>query len=307
LNVKPKKKLLKNPLDYNNRHIDLHIHSTASDGTLTPVEILAMARKLKLAAIAITDHDTIDAPRELLSLGIPSDIKFLTGVEISASWPSSFLVGGSLHILGYGMRIDDLFLNQTLSALQDARKNRNPQIIKRLNSFGFDISMDDVIKEAGEGGQVGRPHIARVMIKKGFAASIPDAFDQYLATGKPAYVDKYRVECHKAIEIILNAGGIPVLAHPVLLQIDSNESLEKFVSILTGMGLKGIEVYYSEHTPENITYYKNIAQKNGLIMTGGSDFHGSLKPTIKMGSGTGNLSVPYTVYENLISAINDMQ
>ena len=298
---------MRNPLDYKNLHIDLHIHSTASDGTLTPVEILAMARELKLGAIAITDHDTIDAPRELLSLGIPSDIKFLTGVEISTSWPSSFSVGGSLHILGYGMRIDDHFLNQTLNALQDARKNRNPQIIKRLNKFGFDMSMDDVIKEAGQGGQVGRPHIARVMIKKGFAASITDAFDQYLATGKPAYVDKYRIECHKAIEMILNAGGIPVLAHPVLLQIESNESLEKFISTLTEMGLKGIEVYYSEHTSKDIAYYKNIAQNNGLIMTGGSDFHGSLKPTIKMGSGKGDLSVPYTVYENLISAMRDMQ
>lgn len=296
---------MKNPLDCNN--IDLHIHSTASDGTLTPVEILAMARELKLGAIAITDHDTIDGPRELLSLGIPLDIKFLTGVEISASWPSSFSLGGSLHILGYGIKIDDPLMNQALDTLQEARKNRNPKIIKLLNKFGCDISMDDIIKEAGPDGQVGRPHIARVMIKKGFVASITDAFDQYLATGKPAYVDKYRIECHKAVEMILNAGGIPVLAHPVLLQIESNESLEKFISTLTEMGLKGIEVYYSDHTSKDIAYYKNIAQNNGLIMTGGSDFHGSLKPTIKMGSGKGDLSVPYTVYENLISAMRDMQ
>jgi len=296
---------LKNPLDYNNINIDLHIHSTASDGTLTPVEILAMARELKLGAIAITDHDTIDGSKELLSLGIPSDIKFLTGVEISASWPSSFSLGGSLHILGYGIKIDNHLMNQTLNTLQEARKNRNPQIIKRLNKLGFDISMDDIIKEAGIDGQVGRPHIARVMIKKGFAASISDAFNQYLATGKPAYVDKYRVECHKAIEMIINAGGIPVLAHPVLLHMQSKESLEQFISTLTEMGLKGIEVYYSEHTPKDVAYYENIAQKNGLIMTGGSDFHGSLKPTIKMGSGTGNLSVPYAVYEKLIRNLDE--
>ncbi|MBL0700686.1 MAG: PHP domain-containing protein [Desulfosarcina sp.] len=290
-------------MDCNNGNIDLHIHSTASDGTLTPVEILAMARSLKLAAIAITDHDTIDGAKELLANGIPSDIQFLTGVEISASWPSNFPRTGSLHILGYGIKLNDHLLNQTLDALQKARKNRNPQIIKRLNSFGLDISMDDIIQEAGTDGQIGRPHIAQVMIKKGFAASINEVFEAYLGTGRPAYVDKYRVECSRAIEIICASGGIPVLAHPVLMQMESREHLEKFVVTLTEMGLKGIEVYYPEHTPENTAFYQTIAKKNGLMMTGGSDFHGSLKPTIKMGSGKGSLSVPYSLFEKLISAI----
>ncbi len=290
-------------MDCKNGTIDLHIHSTASDGTLSPVEILTMARSLKLAAIAITDHDTIDGSKELIAHGIPSDIQFLTGVEISASWPSNFYRIGSLHILGYGIRLNDHLLNQTLDALQEARKNRNPQIIERLNNFGFHISMDDIIKEAGTDGQIGRPHIAQVMIKKGFVASINEAFDQYLGTGRPAYVDKYRVECSRAIEIIQAAGGIPVLAHPVLMQMESRENLEKFVVTLTEMGLKGIEVYYPEHTPENTAFYQTIAKKNGLMMTGGSDFHGSLKPTIQMGSGKGSLSVPYGLFEKLISVI----
>jgi predicted metal-dependent phosphoesterase TrpH len=290
-------------LDYNNGTIDLHIHSTASDGTLTPVEILAMARSLKLAAIAITDHDTIDGSKELVAHGIPSDIQFLTGVEISASWPPNFSGTGSLHILGYGIRLNDYLLNQTLDALQKARKNRNPQIIKRLNNFGFHISMEDIIKEAGTDGQIGRPHIAQVMLKQGFVESINEAFDQYLGTGRPAYVDKYRVECSKAIEIIQAAGGIPVLAHPVLIKMESKEHFEKFVIALTGMGMKGIEVYYPEHTSEDTAFYKRIAKKNGLIMTGGSDFHGSLKPAIQMGSGKGNLSVPYALFEKLISVI----
>lgn len=290
-------------MDCDNVNIDLHIHSTASDGTLTPVEILEMARDLKLGAIAITDHDTIDGSKELISLGIPSDIKFLTGVEISASWPPPFFENGSLHILGYGIRLNDHRLNQTLNILQRARENRNPQIIKRLNNFGFDISMTDIIEEAGPDGQIGRPHIAQVMLKKNFAVSINDAFDQYLGTGKPAYVDKYRVECSQAIEIIRSAGGIPVLAHPVLLKIKSNEEFEKFITVLINMGLKGIEIYYPELTPELTAYYKTIAQKNKLLMTGGSDFHGSLKPTIKMGSGNGDLAVPYELYKKLINAI----
>ncbi len=286
-------------MDYKSGNIDLHIHSTASDGTLTPVEILALARNLKLAAIAITDHDTIAGSKELLYQGIPSDIQFLTGVEISASWPPNFSGNGSLHILGYGIGLDDQTLNNTLDTLQKARKNRNPQIINRLNSVGFDISMEDVIKEAGADGQIGRPHIARVMVRKGFVASMGEAFEQYLGTDRPAYVDKYRVACSRAIEIIRTAGGIPVLAHPVLLQMESNEFLKKFVIALTAMGLQGIEIYYPEHTPEDVELYQSIAKNNKLLMTGGSDFHGSLKPSVSMGSGTGSLSVPYKLFERL--------
>ena len=147
--------------------IDLHIHSTASDGTLSPAEILKLAQKLKLRAIAITDHDTIDGSKEALQAGIPPSVKFLTGVEISASSPPSISHAGSFHILGYSIRLDDPQLNKTLAVLQQARKNRNPQIVERLNSMGFEFSLKDVAKEIGDG-QLGRPHIARYLIKKGF-------------------------------------------------------------------------------------------------------------------------------------------
>ncbi|OEU61195.1 MAG: phosphatase [Desulfobacterales bacterium S5133MH16] len=282
--------------------IDLHIHSTASDGTLSPLEILNMAQRLNLGAISITDHDTINGTKEALAIGIPPSLKFLTGVEISANPPPSFSGPGSFHILGYGINIHDTELNHTLVRLQEARKNRNPRIIELLNRMGFELTLHEIRKEVGEC-QLGRPHIANQMVKKGFVQSVSEAFDNYLATGQPAYVDKYRVDCDRAIAVILNAGGIPVLAHPVLLNIQDDDVLEKLVICLKEMGLKGIEAYYPEQTPDLIARYTEIANRYGLLITGGTDFHGSIKPEIKMGSGRGNFSVPYELYEKLISSL----
>ena len=294
-------------MDYNNRPgIDLHIHSIASDGSLTPAEILYQAKKLNLAAIAITDHDSLKGSKEALRIGIPSSLKFLTGVEISAAYPSFSPGSGSLHILGYAIRLDDPILNQTLDKLQQARKNRNPEIIKRLDKLGIRLSLDEVRKEAGQGlleaeqGQLSRPHIAQAMVKKGFVQSIDEAFDKFLGTGKPAYVDKYRIGCADAIEMIRNAGGIPILAHPSLVRVENELHFEDLIVNLMAIGMKGIEVYYSEHSSQQINHYIQIAKKYDLLMTGGTDFHGAVTPEIKMGSGKGNLFIPYELYKKLV-------
>ena len=279
--------------------IDLHIHSTASDGSLTPSEILNQAQKLKLAAIAITDHDTTAGSQEALAAGIPPSIKFLTGVEISAAYPSFLRGSGSFHLLGYSIGLEDPVLNQTLEKLRQARKDRNPLILKKLKQLGISITATEVQKEAGRG-QPGRPHIARAMLKKGFVESIDDAFDRFLGAGKPAYVDKYRIASAEAIEVIIGAGGIPVIAHPGLLGINDYKELEDLVVRLKAMGVRGIEVYYPEHSTLQIQQYKKIAARCGLLMTGGTDFHGAVTPQIQMGSGDGSLFVPYALYENLI-------
>jgi predicted metal-dependent phosphoesterase TrpH len=289
-------------LDCNNHlGIDLHIHSTASDASFTPAEILDHAQKLNLAAIAITDHDSIDGSREALRIGIPSSINFLTGVEISAAHPPFFPGSGSFHILGYDIRLDNRDLNQALSKLQDARKNRNPAILKLLNKLGFKISLEEVKQEAGEG-QLGRPHIAYAMVKKGYVASITEAFDKYLGNNGPAYVDKYRIECEQAITIIRAAGGVPVLAHPALLNIENDQKFDVLLQDLMKIGLAGIEVYYPGHSPRQIRQYTELAGKYGLLMTGGTDFHGTITPEIKMGSGKGSLFIPYMLYEKLLGA-----
>jgi predicted metal-dependent phosphoesterase TrpH len=280
--------------------IDLHLHSTASDGTLTPSEILTVALELNLGAIAITDHDTIDGSKEAQCAGIPPSVKFLSGVEISASPPPSVDCSGSLHILGYGINLDDPDLNATLRVLQRARKNRNPRIIERLNDLGFDFSVDDVVKEVGEG-QLGRPHIARYMVKRRFVNSIDEAFDQYLAQGRPAYENKYRIGCQQAIGVISGAGGIPVIAHPYLLNIQNKNELEDLIEVLKEMGLLGIEVFYPEHPREETAFYAEIAKQHGLFITGGTDFHGAVTPEIQMGIGKGNFYVPYALYEQIIT------
>jgi len=290
-------------LGYNTHvRIDLHIHSTASDGTLTPSEILVLAQNLNLGAIAITDHDTLDGSKDALSFGIPPSVKFLTGVEISSEPPPPFSPTGSFHILGYAVDVDHPDLNHTLSILRDSRKRRNPQILKLLSRLGIEIELDEVRNLAGDS-QLGRPHIAQLMVEKGYVQSIDAAFDEYLGNGKPAYVDRFRFECEETIKAILNAGGIPVLAHPLLLGIKENDILENLIAVLTEIGLRGIEVYYPEHTKNFVAYYSRLASRYNLLITGGTDFHGDIKPEIKMGIGKGDFFVPYELYEKLISSL----
>jgi len=279
--------------------IDLHIHTTASDGTFTPEQVISHAHQLKLKAIAITDHDTVAGSKEALRNGIPPSLGFLTGVEISSTPPPFYPGSGSFHLLGYSIRLDHPKLNRTLEKLQQARKNRNPSIINRLNELGISITLDEVCEEAGEG-QVGRPHIAQLMVKQGVVASIDEAFDQFLGTGKPAYVDKQRVECFKAIEIIRDAGGVPVLAHPGLLNCKNENQIDELIGKLKKTGIQGLEVYYSGHTPDQTRLYAELAQRHDLLMTGGSDFHGAIQPEIEMGTGQGDLIVPYELFEKLI-------
>jgi 3',5'-nucleoside bisphosphate phosphatase len=198
--------------------------------------------------------------------------------------------------------VDHPQLNHTLSMLRDSRNRRNPQILKLLSRLGMEIALDEVRNLSGNS-QLGRPHIAQLMVEKGYVPSIDAAFDEYLGNGKPAYVDRFRFECEDTIKAILKARGIPVLAHPILLGIKENETLEGMIAVLTEMGLKGIEVYYPEHTKNLIEYYSRLASHYNLLMTGGTDFHGDIKPEIKMGIGKGNFFVPYELYEKLVSSL----
>lgn len=273
---------------------DMHLHTTASDGSMTPKELVLHAKENGLSGIAITDHDTIDGIEEALVMGNEIDIKVIAGVEISVEFKPE------MHILAYFF--DDKYkkMEPILEELRNYRNERNPRIIKRLNELNIDITMKEVLEQAGET-VVGRPHIASILIRKGYVKDINTAFKKYLAPSGMAYFKKEKLTPKEGIEAIVNAGGIPVLAHPKYLNITNNE-LENTISELIKYGLKGIEVYYVDNTIIETGYYLRLAKKFNLLTTGGTDFHGAIKPDIKIGRGYGNLSVPYSLIEELRNA-----
>ncbi len=295
---------MKKPLVSDGRGgIDLHVHSTASDGTLTPTEILALAVRLGLKAVAITDHDTLAGSIEARAGGIPSSLDFITGIEISAAAPEGYAVKGSVHVLGYGIDPCHGGLNKLIETLTAARNNRNPKIIERLNELGIDVAMDEVNRLVG-GGSAGRPHIARLMVDKNMAGSIDDAFNRFLGKGQAAYVDKYRAPMDETIAAINQAGGIAVLAHPHLNRIDDPTTFESFLLTLIDMGLSGVEAIYPGQPMKDATLYSRLARKYDLLITGGTDFHGQVTPGIQLGIGDGSFHVPYQAFKDLTARLD---
>ncbi len=279
------------------KYIDLHVHTKASDGSMTPSQVARYAAKDHLAAIAITDHDTIDGVKEAVAEGERYDVEVVPGIEIGVEFEVE------LHILGYYIDIKSKKLNDTLNQLQCFRQERNPQIVKKLNALGFAMNMADVSAKA-EGSVVGRPHIAAVMLEKGYINNIDEAFEKYLGKGKCAYVDKKKLTPAEGIRLIEEAGGLAVLAHPVYLE-QHKIDLEALVKQLMRYGLSGIEGYYPDHSKETHEKYLALARKHHLLVTGGSDFHGSHKPHIKLGKGYGDLKVPYDLLTALKQASKD--
>jgi predicted metal-dependent phosphoesterase TrpH len=246
---------------------DLHTHTTASDGTQRPAANVQMAFDAGLGAIAITDHDTVSGVAEALSAGRELGIEVVPGVEIS-----TVANGQDIHVLGYYIDINNEQFLQRLASLRETRDTRNNMIIERLQQLGLDITMAEVLREVenikSKGDTVGRPHIAAVLLNKGYVSSISEAFDRYLGTGAAAYANPPRIEPATAIGWIQEAGGKAVLAHPGIYHDDA------LVEAIVHQGLDGIEVYHSDHTPEDEAKYLSLAQRSGLLITAGSDFHG---------------------------------
>ncbi len=246
--------------------IDLHIHSNISDGIYTPEQIGQKAKKRKLKAFSLTDHDTIEGIEIAARTAKKAGIEFIPGVEISAKWKF-----GMLHILGYYIDISNEYLLNGLVKLQEARKKRNPKIIKKLNDLGIKITMKQV-KEQAKGGVIGRPNIARVMIENGYVENIKSAFNKYLDNGKPAFVPKEKMNLVNACDIIKKSRGIPVLAHPLTLGFEG-DNLAEIITRFKDSGIEGIEAIYPEHSAKETEFFIDIAKKLGMLITGGSDFH----------------------------------
>jgi hypothetical protein len=275
--------------------IDLHLHTTHSDGSLSPTEVLRLAHKAKVTALAITDHDIVSGIPEAIAAGVELGIEVIPGVEIS-----SRLGNSELHILGYCLHWQEPELNRRLTGLRESRHSRNPQIIERLRALGLDVTYEEVRALAGTDA-VGRPHIARLLMDKKYVTSAKDAFDQYLAEGRPAYVARELPKPADAIAWIRAAGGVAVLAHPTWAKV-AEDGLNALLTILKAEGLGGIEVHYSTHTKRQTTEYLDLAKRLNLLVTGGSDFHGITKPDIEVGTGRGGLKVPEKLLEPLKKA-----
>ena len=275
--------------------LDLHLHTTHSDGSLPPAEVLALAHKAGVTALAITDHDITTGIPEALEAGAGLGIEIIPGVEISSRFGES-----ELHILGYFLDWQDPTLNARLAGLRDSRHRRNPQIVERLRALGCDLTYNEVRELAGTE-SVGRPHIARVLMEKGYVTSAKEAFDRFLAQGKPAYVPRELPEPADAMAWIRSAKGVPVLAHPLWAK-QNGEGLFKLCEKLKAEGLGGMEVHYSTHNPKQTAELLDIAKRLDLLVTGGSDFHGLTKPDIEVGVGKGGLTVPVDLLDPLKKA-----
>ena len=272
--------------------LDLHLHTTHSDGSFTPTEVIDLAHKAGVTALAITDHDITTGILEATLAGQEHGIDVIPGIEISS------IIGTSeLHILGYFLDYQDARLNERLARLRDSRHRRNPKIIERLQAAGIAITYEEVRALAGTD-SVGRPHIARVLMEKGVVASAKEAFDLWLADGRPAYVPRELPTPSAAMQWIREAKGLPVLAHPTWVK-PTDGTLTDLVRQLKADGLDGVEVHYSTHTPRQTREYLALAKQLDLLVTGGSDFHGLTKPDIDVGIGKGTLHVPGSLLDKL--------
>ena len=257
--------------------IDLHTHSTHSDGSYTPGELVRYASKRKISIIALTDHDTVSGIDEAIQVGRETGVEIIPGIEVSVTHEP-----GTMHILGYFLNYQDSIFQNRLEKLQSARESRNIQLIQMLNDLGIKITLEEVAKEAG-GGQIGRPHFASALIKKGIVKNFDEAFRNFLAKGAAAYVDKRYLSSTEAIRLIHEAGGLAVLAHPKLLGFKSDAELEACIQRLSEEGLDGLEVFCSSQSGKESERYREVALRYDLFITGGSDFHGAKKASVELG------------------------
>ena len=278
--------------------IDLHSHTDQSDGTFTPSELVAESCRIGLEALAITDHDSFRGYDKAVPVAAEAGLELICGIELSTKY-----AGSSLHLLAYfpGPAPTAEF-RDWLEFVLEGRRDRNRRLIAKLQSLGIDITLEEV---EGKGRTLtARPHFAGVLVEKGYATDLQDAFDKYLDESALGYVQRQEVPIEEGISRVLKAGGIPSLAHPVRIAKGDPEKLKPCVADLVGMGLKAIEVLHSDHSLENVAFYTGLAEKYGLAQTGGSDFHGLNKPKISLGTGlSNNLSVPYSMLDGLKSLV----
>ncbi|MDO9572801.1 MAG: PHP domain-containing protein [Candidatus Omnitrophota bacterium] len=265
------------------KYADLHVHTIESDGTSSPAQLVKGALERGLSAIAITDHDTVGAIAEVLKEAQETTLEIIPGIELTSQQDNQ-----EIHILGYFLDYTQQGLLDKLQLVQQNRVQRVYKIVENLKGLGIELNAQTVFDISGRG-TVGRMHIARALLLDGWVGSTSEAFRKYIGDDSPAYVCGFHLSVLEAIKLISEAGGVAVLAHPYVL--DNDELITEFVSY----GLQGLEVYYPEHSQSQVNFYLDLAKNLGLLVTGGSDFHGSVKPNIKLGT----IKIPFELVEKL--------
>lgn len=274
------------------RWIDLHLHTTHSDGLYSPEQLVQVAVKIGLRAIAVTDHDSVSGLEETEFFAAKYGIRFVPGVEISAYTEED----GEIHVLGYFIDDNNPFLLNILHRLKTIRLRRIEQMVERLQELGFEIHLSTVQSFVKSEAVLGRPHLARAMVQHGIVSSVDEAFDRYLRRGKSAFITKVGLSHQEAIDAILQAGGIPIYAHPGL------DKKDYLIPRLLSLGIRGLEVFHSAHSAEDVRRYTELVERENLLATGGSDCHGEGKDWKSL---IGTVQVPYSILEQLQAAVND--
>ncbi len=272
--------------------IDLHIHTNASDGTDAPAEAVEKARTLGLEAIALTDHDTVSGVAEAVRAGEQLGVEVVPGIEVSSDYRDN-----NIHVLGYFIDPEADALRQVMDWIRVERIARNEYVVNKMADDGFDISMEE-LRRMYPDAVLGRPHMAEFLVKKGYVSSIREGFALYLGEGKKYYLPKRRISLARAVDTILASGGLAVLAHPLQYRYPLEEVVE-MIEYARSLGVKALECYYSEHSPEDERWLLARAEEYGLGVSGGSDYHGTRKTHIAMGRGMGNLAIPRRVLDEL--------
>lgn len=275
------------------KRIDLHVHTTASDGTVSPAEAVKLAHETGLAAIAITDHDTVSGYAEAAEAGEKYGVEVVPGIEISTKY------GRAVHILGYYIDPNSEKIAPVLDWVVHDRDERNRKMAELMAADGLPVSYEEMHRRFGA--VIGRPHFAEVLVELGLAKDVRDAFDRYVEKGQKYYLPRNFLSIERSIEIICQAGGVAVLAHPFQYKLD-DVGLRELIEHCMESGLRGMECRYSGYSREQCKYLGHLAEEYGLIKTGGSDFHGEVKKHISLGIGTGSLEVPYKYLEKLREA-----
>ena len=273
--------------------IDLHVHSTASDGTKTPGEVVLEAKKVGLSAFALTDHDTCAGLKEAKELSLREGIEFVPGIELSCT----AMKDKEIHMLGLFVDSDNAYFAEFLETLNISRNERNDRMAALLRDAGFNITMDEMYERFGNI-IITRAHFARMLMEKGYVSEINKAFEKYLGDGCPCYVKRNYISPREAIDMIHSAGGLAILAHPMSYKLDRTQ-IRTLITGLTGTGLDGVEALYSTHTESDERFLRLLAKDLGIGYSGGSDYHGDNKPHIKLGVGRGGLRIGYHILEQL--------